>query len=262
EEATVSGDPDLDLIDAAFDDAPQAPPPPPRAPAPPAPPRQAARPAPSSAVAPAEDDFSGLTAEEEGPTVVQFSGPPAVPESAPEGPVEDADSLVLAPGDLVSDEDDQARAFAAEVQAAQEGLGEAVAGAGGAGEGDEMLRLHAELHAAEQRVGALRAQHAQGEQRELELQAELARRDGQLKSLQARLDQAVQEKRRLEQALQGGGQADADEARRGLEGQLAPAQGGPELKRGPARGAGRQGPGPRRPAARGAGAPGDTAESG
>src|SRR5215468_3643165 len=226
EEATVSGDPDLDLIDAAFDDAPQAPPPPPRAPAPPAPPRQAARPAPSSAVAAAEDDFSGLTAEEEGPTVVQFSGPPAVPESAPADP----EPLSLSPEDVGSAEDEQARAFAAEVQAAQDGLGQ----------GDELLRLQSELHAAEQLVGDLRDQHAQSEQRELELKAELSRRDGQLKSLQARLDQAVQERRRLEQALQGGGQADADEARRVLEDQLAAAQRDLELNRAHAEGAERQ----------------------
>src|SRR6516225_10049742 len=197
EEATVSGDPDLDLIDAAFDDAPGPPPAPaPVRAAPAAPVRQAAAPAPSPAAAPAEDDFSGLTAEEEGPTVVQFSGPPSVPESAPEPEVLDADALLLAPGDLGAQEDAQARAFAAEVQAAQEGLHEV----SNSGQGEELLRLRAELHGAEQLVGDLRDQHAQGEQRELELQAELSRRDGQLKSLQARLDLANQEKRRLEQA--------------------------------------------------------------
>ena len=225
EEATVSGDPDLDLIDAAFDDAPQAPPPPARAPAaaPPPPSRQPARPAPSPAVAAAEDDFSGLTAEEEGPTVVQFSGPPAVPESAPAAG--EPDALALSPEDLGSAEDEQARAFAAEVQAVQHG-------------GDELLHLQSELHAAEQLVGDLRDQHAQSEQRELELKAELSRRDGQLKSLQARLDQAVQERRRLEQALQGGGEA--EEARRQLEEQLAAAQRDLELNRAHAEGAERQ----------------------
>ncbi|HZW88091.1 MAG TPA: hypothetical protein VFF12_03350, partial [Myxococcaceae bacterium] len=129
--------------------------------------------------------------------------------------------------DLGSAEDEQARAFAAEVQAVQHG-------------GDELLRLQSELHAAEQLVGDLRDQHAQSEQRELELKAELSRRDGQLKSLQARLDQAVQERRRLEQALQGGGQADADEARRQLEEQLAAAQRDLELNRAHAEGAERQ----------------------
>jgi len=238
EEATVSGDPDLDLIDAAFDDVPEPPPPARAAPAAPPAARQAAAPAPSPLAAPAEDDFSGLTAEEEGPTVVQFSGPPNVPESAPEPVVEDADSLVLAPADLVSAEDAQARAFAAEVEAAQEGLDEAAPMLDEPGQGDELLRLHSELHASEQLVGDLRDQHAQGEQRELELKAELSRRDGQLKSLQARLDQAVQEKRRLEQALQGSGQA--DEARRVLEDELAAAQRDLELNRAHAEGAERQ----------------------
>src|SRR5262245_43165546 len=237
EEATVSGDPALDLIDAAFDDAP-APPAPPPAPArqqatPVAPPAPAPRPA----VTHAEDDFSGLTAEEEGPTVVQFSRAEAPPTTL----VHDADELVLAPGDLSGAEDEQARAFAAEVQAAQEGLGgEALEASSALGEADELLRLRSELHGAEQLVGDLRDHHAQFEQRELEFQAELDRRDGQLKALQARLDQAVQERRRLEQALQGGGAPDADEARRALEDQLAAAQRDLELNRAHAEGAERQ----------------------
>ena len=233
EEATVSGDPDLDLIDAAFDDAPQAPPAParPSPPAPPAPVRRAAPPARSSAVAPAEDDFSGLTAEE-GPTVVQFSDPPTGLEHASGPAAGDADALSLPPEDLNTAEDVQARAFAAEVQAAQDGLGDARGGA------DELLRLQSELHAAGQLVGDLRDQHAQSEQRELELKAELSRRDAQMKQLQGRLDQAVQERRRLEQALQGGGQA--DETRRMLEDQLAAAQRDLELNRAHAEGAERQ----------------------
>jgi len=215
EEATVSGDPDLDLIDAAFDDAGEAP-------APPAP-KTAARPPRAAAPAPAraEEDFSDLTADE-GPTVVR----PVVPEMMAEAEPEDASALVMSPGDLESAEDVQARAFAAEVQATQEG--------------DELLRLRSELHSAEQLVGDLRDQHTQGEQRELELQAELSRRDGQLKSLQGRLDQTLQEKRRLEQALQGGGAPDADEARRLLEDELAAAQRDLELNRAHAEGAERQ----------------------
>ena len=203
EEATVSGDPDLDLIDAAFDDAGEVPPVPPRAAAPAPAPAKAAAPSPRAPVpapARAEEDFSDLTGDE-GPTVLR----PVAPELMAEAEPEDASSLVMASGELESSEDVQARAFAAEVQATQEGLGE---------------------------------QHAQGEQREMELQAELSRRDGQLKSLQARLDQAVQEKRRLEQALQGGG--DADEARRLLEDQLAAAQRDLELNRAHAEGAERQ----------------------
>jgi CheY-like chemotaxis protein len=238
EEATVSGDPDLDLIDAAFDEVPtpapvpratKAAPSPPPAP-PPAPARQAAPPPPPPRAA-AEDDFSGLTADEEGPTLVQVGyGAAAQPPAEPE---------MVAPGDFVSAEDEQARAFAAEVQAAQEELG-VPAETGPLGEGDELLRLQSELHAAQQLVGDLRDQHAQAEQRELELKNELARRDGQLKALQSRLDQTVQERRRLEQALQGGGQGDGDEARRALEDQLAAAQRDLELNRAHAEGAERQ----------------------
>lgn len=227
EEATVSGDPDLDLIDAAFDDAPrpaqvQAAPPPPPPPSP--------RPV-------AEDDFSGLTSEEEGPTMLQLgalAAASAEPHPAPPEP-----EPILPPEDLLAVDDAQARAFAAEVEAARQQLAEVPATAEG-GEPGEALRLRSELHAAEQLVGDLRDQHAQAEQRELELNAELTRKDGQLKALQARLDQAVQERRRLEQALQGGGQADADEARRALEEQLAAAQRDLELNRAHAEGAERQ----------------------
>jgi len=227
EEATVTGDPDLDLIDAAFDEVP-TPAPVPRAakappPAPPPPPPRAAA---------AEDDFSGLTADEEGPTMVQ------VGYGAGAQPPAEAEMAELDPSDLVSAEDEQARAFAAEVQAAQHQLSEPVPSeAGPAGEGEDLLRLQSELHAAQQLVGDLRDQHAQAEQRELELKNELARRDGQLKSLQSRLDQTTQERRRLEQALQGGGQGDGDEARRALEDQLAAAQRDLELNRAHAEGA-------------------------
>ncbi|MGZ6096980.1 MAG: response regulator [Myxococcaceae bacterium] len=224
EEATVAGDPDLDLIDAAFDDAPGPPPPP--SPARPA--RAAATPAPPPAAAPprhapapgAEEDFSELTADDGGPTMVQAA---------------------LAPADLevVSDDDAQARAFAAEVQAAAAELVEEPAGeSGGDGSADAVLRVRSELHAAEQLTSDLRDQHAQAEQRELELKAELGRRDGQLKALQTRLDQALQERRRLEQALQAGG--DGDEARRALEEELVAARRDVELNRAHAEGAERQ----------------------
>ena len=241
EEATVSGDPDLDLIDAAFDDSPGPPPAPARAAPPPPPPPPAAARQPPAAAPPAppsgaEEDFSSLTAEEEGPTVVQFNRGAMAPEPGPEpgASPEESHSLGLVSGDLGGADDEQARAFAAEVQAAQEQLGGHPEATGE----DELLRLRSELHAAQQLVGDLRDQHAQAEQRELELQAELSRRDGQLKSLQARLDQTVQERRRLEQALQGGGEA--DEARRALEDQLAAAQRDLELNRAHAEGAERQ----------------------
>lgn len=233
EEATVSGDPDLDLIDAAFDDAPERPP------------TRAVPAAPAARATPvsAEEDFSGLTSDEEGPTMVQLGT--AVP-TAPEGGAEEAapgvDGGVLGAADLTRVADDeQARAFAAEVQATQQDLGEdPLGGMSGTGDSEELLRVRSEVHAAEQLVGDLRDQHAQAEQRELELKTELARRDGQLKALQTRLDQAVQERRRLEQALQGGGQGDADEARRALEEQLAAAQRDLELNRAHAEGAERQ----------------------
>ena len=172
--------------------------------------------------------------------MVQPTQPPVEPEMLAEAAPEDASDMVMSPGDLASPEDVQARAFAAEVQAQHE-LGDPYAGAAeGSGDGDELLRLRSELHAAEQLVGDLRDQHAQAEQRELELKAELTRRDGQMKAMQARLDQTVQEKRRLEQALQGGGQADADEARRMLEDQLTAAQRDLELNRAHAEGAEQQ----------------------
>jgi CheY-like chemotaxis protein len=244
EEATVSGDPDLDLIDAAFDDAPAPPPPAPVRAAPPPPPasaRKGVAPPPPPPTAPrrapaateAEDDFSGLTAEE-GPTVVQFTDPAGAPEPVAEPSPEDADGMAMHRGGESTD-DAQARAFAAEVEAAQQQLSEPLAGYA---EGDELMRLRSELYAAEQLVGDLRDQHAQAEQRELELKAELSRKDSQLKALQTRLDQAVQERRRLEQALQGG--PGADEARRRLEEELAAAQRDLELNRAHAEGAERQ----------------------
>jgi CheY-like chemotaxis protein len=216
EEATVSGDPDLDLIDAAFDDSPEPPP---------------ARPVSPPKGALPEEDFSGLNAGEEGPTMVQLAPAPASEPDLPE----------LSPSDLVTaDEDDQARAFAAEVQAAQRELGEVPASVDDSGALDEVSRLRSELHAAEQLVGDLRDQHAQAEQREVELRTEVARRDGQLKALQSRLDQTVQERRRLEQAIQGGAQGDADEARRALEDELAAVRRDLELNRAHADGAERQ----------------------
>jgi CheY-like chemotaxis protein len=225
EEATVAGDPDLDLIDAAFDDAPPPPPAPVRAPAPPAPVKRSAPVAPPPPPPSIEEDFSALSADDGGPTLVQ--------------PTFEPDAAELAPADVgVVSDDEQARAFAAEVQAHQELL-HAPGAPGDEGQGsEELLRLRSELHAAEQLVGDLRDQHAQAEQRELELKAELTHRDGQLKALQTRLDQALQERRRLEQALQAGGEG--EEARRALEEELAAARRDLELNRAHAEGAERQ----------------------
>src|SRR5262249_5608304 len=86
EEATGSGDPDLDLVDAAFDEAPTGgrAASPPRPPSPPPPPRAAAPtpPPPPSQVAgvPAEDDFSSLDGE--GPTLVQLETTPSPPPAS------------------------------------------------------------------------------------------------------------------------------------------------------------------------------------
>ena len=225
EEATVAGDPDLDLIDAAFDDAPEPAPPP-------APPRPSLRPV-APPAPPAEEDFSGLTADDGGPTMVQFGN-----DAAPS--LEDGDHAVLVADDLaVGSEDEQARAFAAEVQAAaQELVHDPAAQSAQVTGGDQLLRLRSELHSAGQLVSDLRDQQAQAEQRELELTGELTRRDGQLKAFQTRLDQALQERRRLEQALEGG--SEADEARRALEEELAAARRDVELNRAHAEGAERQ----------------------
>ena len=85
-----------------------------------------------------EEDFSALTADDGGPTLVQ--------------PAFEPDAAELAPAGVVSD-DEQARAFAAEVQAHQEFLHAPVA-PGDEGQGsEELLRLRSELHAAEQLVG-------------------------------------------------------------------------------------------------------------
>ena len=188
EEATVSGDPDLDLIDAAFDDAADTPSSarPGRAPssararleaAPSAAPAgpEAGAPAPRAPI-PAEDDFSGLTAEE-GPTVVQFSDPTSGDgHGGGGGPRGRGRARAVA------------RRGGRDRGCAGQGLrrrgaggaatdGEPRAGGSGRSEGDELLRLRSELHAAEQLVEDLRDQHAQAEQRELELKAELSRKD-------------------------------------------------------------------------------------
>jgi len=227
EEATVSGDPDLDLIDAAFDDSP--------APAPSPPARSPPARAPLRAVeAPPEDDFSGLSAEDEGTTMVQLATTP-LPDGSPSSELHETGGEPGAPDLGAGSDDDQARAFAAEVEAAQRQLTDAPAD-----EPDELVRVRSELHAAVQLVGDLRDQHAQAEQRELELKSELARREGQLKTLQTRLDQVVQEKRRLEQALQGRREDEGEDGRRAMEEQLAAAQRDLELNRAHVEGAERQ----------------------
>ena len=300
EEATVSGDPDLDLIDAAFDEAPVAARPAaarptraaPRTVTPPRPPPEATR-------IPAEDDFSSLD-DGDGPTVVQLPTTPAAPPVAepepesirleltpaplremgmPPGPPQlevtpaplremeggsGLPQLELTPAALremdapappdqhaalqSALDDAQARAFAAEVRATQleaqlqESAAHGIPGLQESARRDkETLRLKSELEAAQQAIADLRDQQTQGEQRTLELSGELARRDSQLKSLQAKLDQGVQERKRLEQALHsaraGAGAADQLDL---VQQQLVAAQRDLELNRAHAEGAERQ----------------------
>ena len=153
--------------------------------------------------------------------------------------------LVLSPGYVDPAEDAQARAFAAEVQAVQQELGEPLAGVlEGSGEGDELLRLRSELSRRRAAGGGPARPARAGGAARARAKAELSRRDGQLKALQTRLDQTVQERRRLEQALQGGGQPDAEETRRACwRTQLAAAQQGPRAESRPCRGRGAPGPG-------------------
>ena len=302
EEATVSGDPDLDLIDAAFDEAPASGRPAtaspargsPRPAAPPFPPPQATR-------GQAEDDFSSLD-DGDGPTMVQLQTTPTgtpVAEPEPESirleltpaplrelatpggsasleatpaPLREMEGSPGAPdleftpaalremdapaspeglGALQSALDDaQARAFAAEVRATQleaqlqESAAQGVPGLQETARRDkEMLRLKSELEAAQQSIADLRDQQTQGEQKTLELSGELARRDSQAKSLQAKLDQGVQERKRLEQALQsaraGAGAAAAEQLDQ-VQQQLVAAQRDLELNRAHADGAERQ----------------------
>jgi chromosome segregation ATPase len=145
-------------------------------------------------------------------------------------------------------DDAQARAFAAEVRATQleaqlqESAAQGVPGRQEAARRDrETLRLKSELEAAQQSIADLRDQQTQGEQKALELSGELARRDSQLKGLQAKLDQALQEKRRLEQALHSArAGAGAVEQLDQVQQQLVAAQRDLELNRAHAEGAERQ----------------------
>ena len=298
EEATVSGDPDLDLIDAAFDEVPA-----PARPAAARPARASPRPAtpppppPEATRTPAEDDFSSLD-DGDGPTVVQLqTTPPAPPAAEPEpirleltpaplremampaGPLQlevtpaplremeggsgpsqleltpaalremDAPALPDRHAALQSALDDaQARAFAAEVRATQleaqlqETAAHGIPGLQESARRDkETLRLKSELEAAQQAIADLRDQQTQGEQKTLELSGELARRDSQLKSLQAKLDQGVQERKRLEQALQSArAGAGAAEQLDQVQQQLVATQRDLELNRAHADGAERQ----------------------
>jgi CheY-like chemotaxis protein len=225
DDATVSGDPDLDLIDAAFDTgplpprrAPQESPPPP-APAADLPdygaldgPETAGTPEPALEES-AALTFTPLTAPDEAP---------AAASAGPDGPQREVARLQAAL------EDAQARSFSADVRIHQ--LEAELAGrasteeeAGPAARDQllrrdrDILRLKADLHAREQELADLREQAMHLEQQNLELTGEVARRDGQIKSLQSRTEQ---DRRRVDGSVER-----AEAAAREAQEQVADLQG-------------------------------------
>ncbi|MGO9832562.1 MAG: response regulator [Myxococcaceae bacterium] len=216
EDATVSGDPDLDLIDAAFDTGPL-------------PPRRASTESfagPSSTATDALPDYGAVDAAVESPDV------------QPEPVEEDAPALTFtplsAPGDALGAasssspnsgatelqrevsrlqaalEDANARSFSSDVRIHQ--LEAELAGRASTEEeagpdersqllrrDRDILRLKSELHSREQEVADLREGAMRLEQQNLELTGEVARRDGQIKSLQSRTEQ---DRRRVDQSVE------------------------------------------------------------
>ena len=229
EEATVSGDPDLDLIDAVFDTAPLPPRPAPAAPPPP----------PAAAPSAPEEDHPALEAVDAlGLTPAPVEPPPAaeatdlglytpLPETAAavggaEG--EDAEALRRELARLQAAlEDSQARSFASDVRINQ--LEAELAGRGALEEAEappegrssreetlrrdrELLRLKAELQTRDQELADVREQAMHLEQQNLELSGEMSRRDGQLKAIQGR---GEQDRKRVEQVVEHA-QAEARDA--------------------------------------------------
>ena len=235
DEATVSGDPDLDLIYAAFDTSPLALP---RSPT-------EARPEGS----PPQDD-AGYHASASPPELFSsFAGGDEQPPPALEQELEESAELTFTPASTLEEpveqvpqeessdepglrrevsrlqaalEDAQARSFSSDVRIHQleaELAGRAQAEADDEPSGDaravtlrrdrEILNLKAELHAAEQQLTDLREQSMQLEQQNLELTGEVSRRDGQLKALQTRTEQ---DRRRVEQAVERAEAATRDAA--------------------------------------------------
>jgi CheY-like chemotaxis protein len=225
DEATVSGDPDLDLIDAAFDTSPLALR---RGPSVPEPQASPVSPfAESDGDTNTTDYGSSQLAEERGPvepsaddsheltftpvSALDTAGGPGTEEV--NGP---ADHAVLH-GEVsrlqAALEDAQARSFASDVRIHQleaELAGRAAvedeSGTDARASRDQVLRrdrdilrLKAELHAREQEVTDLREQAMRLEQQHLELGGEVSRRDGQIKALQSRTEQ---DRRRVEQTME------------------------------------------------------------
>jgi DNA-binding response OmpR family regulator len=237
EEATVSGDPDLDLIDAAFDTSPLAlhrsPAEPFSEEAPafeePAYPAEDGALAPSPEPAQAPEEAPPLEHELEQSTELTFTPLSALVEEGEPPPLEAASddaSLRREVARLQATlEDAQARSFSSDVRIHQleaELAGRAQAEAEDEPTGDsravreqtlrrdrEILNLKAELHAAEQQLTDLREQAMQLEQQNLELTGEVSRRDGQIKALQNRTEQ---ERRRVEQTAERAEAATRDAA--------------------------------------------------
>jgi DNA-binding response OmpR family regulator len=231
DEATVSGDPDLDLIDAAFDTSPlalrRAPEEADSAPsleeAPPAFLRSA--PLPPAPSTDAEETPAGLEESAD----LSFTPLGALEESSEERPppaLSEDSSLRHEVARLQAAlEDAQASSFSSDVRIHQleaELAGRAQAEVDDEPPGDsraareqtlrrdrEILNLKAELHAAEQQLTDLREQALQLEQQNLELTGEVSRRDGQIKALQSRTEQ---DRRRAEQTAERAEAANRDAA--------------------------------------------------
>jgi CheY-like chemotaxis protein len=228
DEATVSGDPDLDLIDAAFDTSPLAlrskPPEAERAP-----PRRDSHPdtrttdygavEPSAGEIPLEQPpeeshdltFTPISTLEEQRAAPELYAPP-IPDELP--PPVDEGGLQREVARLQAAlEDAQAQSFSSDVRIHQ--LEAELAGRAAADEESgtetrssrdqvlrrdrDILRLKAELHAKEQEVTDAREQAMRLEQQNLELTGEVSRRDGQIKSLQSRTEQ---DRRRVDQSVE------------------------------------------------------------
>jgi CheY-like chemotaxis protein len=224
EDATVSGDPDLDLIDAAFDTGPLiAPPPPPT-------PLHETEPPPAEDSAFASLDSLGgdgrlETGEQHGDQTGDELGALTAEGAAPEpeadvrsegGPADDDPQAVQREVLRLRSalEDAQARSFSSDVRIHQleaELAGRAATEEDGSTDRSQrdrdqilrrdrdILRLKADLHAREQELSDLRDQAMQVEQQALETTGELSRRDAQIKALQARTEQ---ERRRADQAAE------------------------------------------------------------
>jgi CheY-like chemotaxis protein len=229
EEATVSGDPDLDLIDAAFDTSPlalqRAPPGEPEPPAEEFPEASADASAElgrnnfgleaTSPAASAPPFQQGLE-ESQDLTFTPVSMGAQASEPAPEEayqPVDDAGLRREVSRLQAALEDAQASSFSSDVRIHQleaELAGRAATVDESSAEGRsgreqllrrdrDILNLKAELHSREQELTDLREQAMRLEQQNLELTGEVSRRDGQIKALQARTEQ---DRRRVEQTVE------------------------------------------------------------